>query len=306
MVLPRCVGAKQAHTTTTAICPCPLLPSIPSTSPPPPPNTTNPPTPPKGYALQAIGLGSTTAARSGFLLYLNVKLVPLFAWALLGRKPTLDVWASALVAFLGTALLAFGDGGLHPPTAGDGWSLLAAAASAMFILRLEGAAQQYAATNARGLNAVTLWVAAGLCLGWAGVELAATSPSLPAAGAAVAEVVQQDWPQIVYLAVVTTALCNWVQTLGQREVPAEKAALIYALDPVYGAAFARLLLGEAEALGPVGYVGGALVTAAALFSTFFSAVGKGKGGGEGVGGGRPWRWRWWRRRRWRRGRMGWG
>lgn len=241
------------------------LPFIHPPSPLPPPTQT-------GYALQAIGLGSTTAARSGFLLYLNVKLVPLFAWGLLGRKPTLDVWASALIAFLGTALLAFGDSGLHPPTAGDGWSLLAAAASAMFILRLEGAAKEYAASNARGLNAVTLWVTAALCAVWAAGELVLTSSSSSGPpGAALMQVAADDWAPILYLAVVTTALCNWAQTLGQREVPAERAALIYALDPLYGAVFARLLLGDAEALGPAGYVGGGLVTAAALFSTLYSA-----------------------------------
>jgi drug/metabolite transporter (DMT)-like permease len=41
-----------------------------------------------GYALQAVGLQYTSASRSGFLLYLNVKLVPLFAFILLGRKVT--------------------------------------------------------------------------------------------------------------------------------------------------------------------------------------------------------------------------
>lgn len=80
----------------------------------------------------------------------------------------------------------------------------------------------------------------------------------------------------MFLGVVASALCNWIQTLGQREVPAEKAALIYALDPVYGAVFARLLLGESEALGTMGYTGAALVTSAAVLATFY-----GKRGGEG-------------------------
>jgi drug/metabolite transporter (DMT)-like permease len=31
-----------------------------------------------GYAMQAIGLQYTSASRSAFLLYLNVKLVPMF------------------------------------------------------------------------------------------------------------------------------------------------------------------------------------------------------------------------------------
>jgi len=91
---------------------------------------------------------------------------------------------------------------------------------------------------------------------------------------------KEDWKQIVYLGVVTSAVCNWIQTLGQREVPAEKAALIYALDPVYGAAFARVLLGESEALGVRGYIGAGLVTAAAVFASLWARSGATGGGRE--------------------------
>lgn len=69
---------------------------------------------------------------------------------------------------------------------------------------------------------------------------------------------------ILYLAVVTTALTNWMQALGQRSVPAERAAVIYAMDPVYAAGFAYLLLGES--LGPAGIAGAGIITGAALWS----------------------------------------
>ena len=39
---------------------------------------------------------------------------------------------------------------------------------------------------------------------------------------------------IYVLGVIATGLCNYLQTIGQRVVPAEKAAIIYSLDPVYG------------------------------------------------------------------------
>jgi drug/metabolite transporter (DMT)-like permease len=198
------------------------------------------------------------------LLYLNVKLVPLFAFLLLGRKITLDVWLYAFMAFTGTALLSF-DG--SPPNIGDLWSILAAAASAMFILRLEGAAAAYSATRSKELNSATLWVTTGLCGLWATIEL------VRGGGVhleVLQDVVEQDWRQILYLGVITTAICNWIQTIGQREVPAEKAALIYAMDPVYGAVFARLLLGDSEILGVQGIVGAALVTGSAVASTLLS------------------------------------
>ncbi|CAN0552725.1 unnamed protein product, partial [Ectocarpus sp. 8 AP-2014] len=78
------------------------------------------------------------------------------------------------------------------------------------------------------------------------------------------EGVQAQAPLIAYLAVVTTALTNWMQAVGQRSVPAERAAIIYAMDPVYAAGFAYLLLGET--LGPAGLVGAGIITGAALWS----------------------------------------
>ena len=63
---------------------------------------------------------------------------------------------------------------------------------------------------------------------------------------------------------VTTALTNWLQALGQRSVPAERAAVIYAMDPVYAAGFAFLLLGET--LGTAGIAGASIITGAALWN----------------------------------------
>ena len=77
---------------------------------------------------------------------------------------------------------------------------------------------------------------------------------------------------VLYLGVVTTALCHWVQTLGQREVGAEQAVLIFALDPVWGAFFARMIL--QEGLGPQGLVGGALIITAAAASQLLAPGGR--------------------------------
>ena len=56
-----------------------------------------------GYAFQAIGLETTTASRSGFLLYLNVKLVPFFfSFLIFGKQIRASTWLSAFVTFVGT------------------------------------------------------------------------------------------------------------------------------------------------------------------------------------------------------------
>lgn len=107
-----------------------------------------------GFAFQAVGLLTTTASRSAFLLYLNVKLVPFFAALLYKRQISSQTWASCAVALLGTYLLST-DGG--PMAVGDLWCIGASAASALFILRLETFASDKRIEPAR-LNGVSFSV----------------------------------------------------------------------------------------------------------------------------------------------------
>jgi drug/metabolite transporter (DMT)-like permease len=222
-----------------------------------------------GFALQSVGLQSTSASRSAFLLYLNVKLVPLLALVLYGKESPLRVWASAAVAFAGTALLSF-DG--SPPNLGDAFSLGAAVASAAFILRLEQATQRggsggtttsEAEADPAELNAATLACSALLFSCWAAADMALAGAD-GASAAGVAAAVGSHGFELAYLALVVTFGAQWLQAAGQSRVGAADAAVIFALDPLYAAVFANLLLGEE--LGPRGLAGGALVLAAVLLS----------------------------------------
>ena len=60
------------------------------------------------------------------------------------------------------------------------------------------------------------------------------------------------WP-VLYLDAFSTAACNYLKTLGQRTNPAERAAVIYSMDPVYGAIFSSLFLHES--FGEQGFLG---------------------------------------------------
>jgi len=223
-----------------------------------------------GYALQSIGLQFTSASRSAFLLYLNVKLVPFLGMVLFGKKIGISTWISAAIAVVGTMLLSVTNGDLSL-NIGDGFSIMAAAASAMFILRLEAFAPRFEPAK---LNAVSLWSNAAFSGAWLLGSLlpsfvsGATDWSL---GSTWEQITHMDVSQVsilLYLGVVTTAFTNWAQTIGQTSVSAEKAALIYAMDPVYAAAFAYFFLGES--LGPIGMVGASLIGLAAVFSRHYA------------------------------------
>lgn len=197
-----------------------------------------------GFSLQAIGLETTTASRSGFLLYLNVKFVPFFSWLIFGRNISTSTWLSAFAAFFGTALLAT-DGQSVGFNTGDIWSIGAAASSAMFILRLEQASADVEQSSQ--LNAACLLVAMIMSLAWACVQGDLTLVAL-------SDVVRSHPLELLYLGGVTTALSNYIQTLAQKSISAERASIIYSLDPVYGAFFSWLLLGESLG-GLQGYFG---------------------------------------------------
>lgn len=208
-----------------------------------------------GFGLQTVGLLYTTAQRSVLLLYLNVKLVPFFAQFLFGQQVQWSAWLSAAAAFFGTFLVA-GDGasGLSP-NIGDGLSLAAAAASAMFILRLETFAS---ATEPKALNAVNMLVVASLSALFTFAGAIVSSPpdilhaspdvllaySSSVAVGRITGLISNQLPTLVYLGVITTGFTSWLQTIGQRSVSATTASAIYALDPLWGCLFAYLLLDE--------------------------------------------------------------
>jgi drug/metabolite transporter (DMT)-like permease len=242
-----------------------------------------------GFCFQSIGLEYTTAQRSGFLLYLNVKFVPFLGYLLFGRTIQWTTIVSAITAFTGTALLGYtGNGENSSWNVGDAWSIAAAVASALFILRLEDASKAIVvgaaiennnddntpndSTAAARLNAACLWTVAILAAIWTSTTFTVSSSlpySIDGGGGSVAAIgtammnMALEFPfQILYLGGIATALANFIQTRAQSKISAERASIIYAMDPVYGAVFAYWILGETLD-GPLAWIGAALIVIAA-------------------------------------------
>ena len=208
-----------------------------------------------GFAFQTQGLETTTATRSAFLLYLNVKFVPVIL-ALRGEPQPPFVWGSAILAVLGTGLLASDGGGLQASWCpGDGLSLVAALASALFIVRLG----DFRSPNPAQLASASALVTFTLAVVW--VLLAQDHQTTPSGGGTTFLLFAGA---AVYLGAVPSALCGVLQTAAQAVIPSTRAAVVYALDPLWAALFARLLL--AESLGPTGLTGTGLVLLAAFAS----------------------------------------
>lgn len=74
----------------------------------------------------------------------------------------------------------------------------------------------------------------------------------------------QTWLLATYLGVIATACCLVAQAYGQAHTTATRAAFIYALEPIFAAAFAWLILSQTLSLQEI--IGGCLVVLAALLA----------------------------------------
>ncbi len=70
---------------------------------------------------------------------------------------------------------------------------------------------------------------------------------------------------LVITGVLATALAFCVQVWAQKHVPAQRVALIFALEPALAAWFSWLVLGER--LDVLGWVGSGLITVGVLIGT---------------------------------------
>jgi len=204
------------------------------------------------YVTQAWGLQHISSNRSAFITGLNVLMVP-FLGLLFGNRISWWVVATACVACGGIGLMSWEGGG---NLAGDAATLLCAVSYAVYVVLLTQRTNRH---DARQLAATQIVVMAVIAAVWIGATSAASPvlASLPAR-------VGKHWLALTYLGLVATAAMLVLQARAQRHVSADKAAVIYAMEPVFAALFAWALLGEF--MGWRGIVGGGLVVVAMVAS----------------------------------------
>ena len=202
------------------------------------------------YVTQAVGLQYISSNRSAFITSLNVLMVP-FLGLMLGGRINLQVVGAAALACAGIGLMSWESGA---DLAGDAATLACALSYAIYIILL---GRRIQAHSSRTLAATQIVCMAGISALW----LLAT----PLAGGTLATLPARAEPvllPLLYLGLVASAGMLFLQAVGQRRVSAEKAAVIYAMEPVFAALFGWWWLGEG--LGLRGFVGGAMVVIAVI------------------------------------------
>lgn len=194
-----------------------------------------------GYAFQVVGLNFTTASKAGFITGLSVVLVPIFAVLFFRRFPSLLTWIGVSLATIGLWLLTFS--GSLEPNIGDCLVLICAACLALHILIVD----KYVKNNNPLLLAV-IQISTVAVLSAFGAGLEGSYQLVSDAGI---------WISVVYMGVLATALAFVVQNKAQTFTTPGRTAIIFSMEPVFGALFAFLYLGELITVN--GYIGGALI-----------------------------------------------
>ncbi|HSS81217.1 MAG TPA: DMT family transporter [Gaiellaceae bacterium] len=195
-----------------------------------------------GIGLQTAGLERTTVSSTGFITGLYVVLTPLFGLLLFRTRVGLEVWAGAVLAVVGLALLSGVEIG---SPVGDLLVLASAAAQALQILMVERYARRYDAI------ALTL-VQMGACLvGFLAIALALGQLEVPHG--------RTVWGALIVTGVFASALAYLIQVWAQRRISAARIAIVFSLETVWAGIFGYWLADDR--LGWLGWGGCAVILA---------------------------------------------
>ena len=204
------------------------------------------------YVSQAFGMQFISSNRSAFLTSLAVLMVPLLGlfW---GARLSVTTLCAALLACVGIGFMSW-EGGAH--WIGDSATVVCALAYALYVIVLS---QRSSGHDSRQLTATQIAFMAVFSAVW----IACAGIGNDALGTLCARLAPHGL-LLVYLGVVATAGMLLLQAIAQRQVPADKASVIYAMEPVFAALFGWLWLNEV--LSSRAALGGAMVVVAVLVS----------------------------------------
>jgi drug/metabolite transporter (DMT)-like permease len=194
-----------------------------------------------GFAMQAVGLVSTTPSRSAFIVATSAVLAAALAYVVVRERPRPAVFVALAAAGLGMYLLtAPGPGGINR---GDLLTGITAVCFGGQIVAVTSFSRRYDPIRLVWMQTVATAIGAGLAA--AAWESPAIRWNLSFAAA------------LAYAAVFATALALLWQMRAQQVMTSARAALIFCLEPVFAAITSWLWLGERLSLPQ--WAGGVLI-----------------------------------------------
>ncbi|KAK3149587.1 hypothetical protein QOZ80_3AG0219510 [Eleusine coracana subsp. coracana] len=223
------------------------------------------------YLAQAIGLLSSDAGRASFITAFTVIVVPLIDGILGATIPKLT-WFGAIVSLAGIGLLEYGG---SPPCVGDVLNFFSAIFFGIHMLRTEQISRSTDKKKFLGLLSFEVLVVAFSSVLWfmfkdGYVDSSESNFESWTFGMLWDTAASFPWIPALYTGVLSTVLCMWAEMVAMGDVSATETAIVYGLEPVWGAAFAWFLLGERW--DNAAWIGAALVLCGNLTVQLFGSA----------------------------------
>ncbi|CAJ1932435.1 unnamed protein product [Sphenostylis stenocarpa] len=211
-----------------------------------------------GYLMQALGLQTSDAGRASFLSMFTVIVVPLLD-GLLGSAVPARTWFGALMSIVGVGML---ESSGSSPCVGDLLNFLSAVFFGIHMLRTEHISRSISKKKFLPLLGYEICMVVLFSVIWYLLGGYMNGSQHPFPSSWTMKMLRDwmigfPWIPAIYTGIFSTGICLWVEMTAMCDVSATEAAIIYGLEPVWGAGFAWFLLGERW--GPTGWVGAALV-----------------------------------------------
>ncbi len=210
------------------------------------------------FVCETTGIANTSASNAAFLISLCVVFTPIIEGLTFRRFPGWRILAATGLSCVGAALLALQSG--YAFNGGD-WLMLAAAVLRACMVTATKKITQGKPLDSGALTAVQIGTVAALT----GVVLLISRlnnsfSDLLNSGSFVLPTQPTFWIATLYLCVICTLIPFYIQTHMVRKTTPTRVSLLMGTEPVFGAIFAVLLLGERLSLQSM--AGGALIVAA--------------------------------------------
>ena len=202
-----------------------------------------------GIQLQTVGLKYSDASQCSFIAGLTVIIIPLMKLAVYKTNASLKIWIAAVTALAGLFIIAIQD--KFTINIGDLFTIAGAFAFAVYLITVE----KHSVLKNLLYSIVPMFAFCALftfCLAITDSQ-AVWFP-------------ENDtfWLGVVYCALFSTAYMYTVSNISQRYLSAERVAVIYLFEPVFGAIGAFFILGENLSWRLL--LGGTLIFAATIIS----------------------------------------
>jgi len=202
-----------------------------------------------GISLQTLGIKYTAASQCAFIAGTCVIIIPILKLVFYRKAAPLKVWLAAVIALAGLFTISVKGG--FAISKGDLFTITGALCFAIYLIQVERqtAIQDLIPTIVPMFATCTL-LSLGLALIGSQANWLPDNPAF--------------WLGIVYCALFSTAYMYTISNISQRYISAERVAIIYLFEPVFGAIAAFFILDENLTWHLL--LGGTLIFAATLIA----------------------------------------